>query len=387
MSIPAVNNRWDGRAPPPASTTASGWVDDGSVVRLETAADSVAIGASTLLGTEKLRVTGGTTILDFTSTTAFQVAQTGGGNPALITDTTNRRVGVGTAPLWPLHAAVHDSASAAESVALTLDHVITGGVGANNIGTAINFRAENDGGALTDMATFAARFTDAAAAGVVSGFSWAVRNAGALTQRMFLTGAGALIVGTASITTGGATLRVMGTSALEGNTSIDGSVTINGTVVFEADRDVAISLFPNADVTNDLGAASFRWRQGHIRNANLDEIISPFTTPASFGSSQDNFSTTNTSALRVNATAVGLSITGFAGGSNGKRLTVFNVGTNSITLPHLSGSSAAANQLLNSGSAGVTLNGAGGSGAGGRVKYEYDGTLQKWVQISPVVNP
>jgi hypothetical protein len=82
---------------------ASGWVDDGTVVRLDNAADSVAIGVATLLGAEKLRVTGGTAIVDFTSTTAFQVTQTGGAVPALIVDTTNTRVGIGIAPTSALH--------------------------------------------------------------------------------------------------------------------------------------------------------------------------------------------------------------------------------------------------------------------------------------------
>jgi hypothetical protein len=49
------------------------------------------------VGTELLRVQGGT-LMDFTSTTALQVAQAGGGAPALVVDTTNTRVGVGTAP-------------------------------------------------------------------------------------------------------------------------------------------------------------------------------------------------------------------------------------------------------------------------------------------------
>lgn len=58
----------------------------------------VLIGATTAIGTEKLRVTGNVVFFDFTSLTAFEVTQTGGGTPALVVDTTNTRVGIGAAP-------------------------------------------------------------------------------------------------------------------------------------------------------------------------------------------------------------------------------------------------------------------------------------------------
>jgi hypothetical protein len=56
------------------------------------------LGGTAAVGAETLRQTAGTTLFDFTSTTSFQVAQTGGGVPALVVDTTNTRVGVGAAP-------------------------------------------------------------------------------------------------------------------------------------------------------------------------------------------------------------------------------------------------------------------------------------------------
>lgn len=56
------------------------------------------IGATTQVGSETFRHTGGTALLDNTATTALQVTQTGGGTPALVVDTTNTRVGVGAAP-------------------------------------------------------------------------------------------------------------------------------------------------------------------------------------------------------------------------------------------------------------------------------------------------
>ena len=61
-------------------------------------------GATTQIGSETLRVTGGTAIYDFTSTTAFQVTKTGGANPVLIVDTANDRVGVNVQPLSAFHS-------------------------------------------------------------------------------------------------------------------------------------------------------------------------------------------------------------------------------------------------------------------------------------------
>ena len=59
---------------------------------------SLLVRATAPVGTEVLRVTAGDSLLDFTSTTALQVTQTGGGTPTLIVDTTNTRVGIGVAP-------------------------------------------------------------------------------------------------------------------------------------------------------------------------------------------------------------------------------------------------------------------------------------------------
>lgn len=65
---------------------------------------AVLVAATTQVGTEIFRVTAGTSIFDFTSTTAFQVAQTAGGNVSLTVDTTNRRVGARVTPTSSLHS-------------------------------------------------------------------------------------------------------------------------------------------------------------------------------------------------------------------------------------------------------------------------------------------
>jgi len=73
----------------------SGWTLEGTTVRLTTATNSVIIGATAPLGSEKARITGGTAAIDFTSGTAFTVSPTGSTTPTLRVDTTLGRVGLG----------------------------------------------------------------------------------------------------------------------------------------------------------------------------------------------------------------------------------------------------------------------------------------------------
>jgi len=54
-----------------------------------TGAGSLLLGVSALLGAERFRISGGDAIMDFTSTTAFRVAQTGGGNVSFQVDSTD----------------------------------------------------------------------------------------------------------------------------------------------------------------------------------------------------------------------------------------------------------------------------------------------------------
>ena len=81
----------------PAAPTVNGrWFNDSDMV----------LGGTAMLGAERLRVTGAAALVDFTSTAAFQVAQTGGASITLSVDTTNGFVGIGTIfPASPLHIA------------------------------------------------------------------------------------------------------------------------------------------------------------------------------------------------------------------------------------------------------------------------------------------
>lgn len=86
--------------------------------------DTVTIGTATLLASERLRVTAGTSVFDFTSTTAFEVTQTGGATPALVVDTTNSRVGIATAPT---SATLHVAQPAAASGTPVAAFLVVGG--------------------------------------------------------------------------------------------------------------------------------------------------------------------------------------------------------------------------------------------------------------------
>lgn len=66
----------------PSAAAATGWTDDGAIVRLTTAGDSVAVGTAALLGAEKLRVLG-TSILEGATTLPAVAAGAGNDSYAL----------------------------------------------------------------------------------------------------------------------------------------------------------------------------------------------------------------------------------------------------------------------------------------------------------------
>jgi hypothetical protein len=93
------------QGPPGPAGPGNGWQDDGTVVRLVTPTDQVVIGDIMPCAGEKLRVTGGAVLIDFTSTSALKVQKTGcAGAVGFIVDTTNQRIGQGLAvPLFDIH--------------------------------------------------------------------------------------------------------------------------------------------------------------------------------------------------------------------------------------------------------------------------------------------
>lgn len=103
-------------------------------------------------------------------------------------------------------------------------------------------------------------------------------------------------------------------------------------------------------------------------------------SPTSIGANQNDYAPTGFStASVVRLTASGAySITGLAGGSNGRAIVVVNVGSNTITLSHENASSTAANRFACPSSANFSLL------AGSCVIVVYDTTSARWRVICPL---
>ncbi len=102
-------------------------------------------------------------------------------------------------------------------------------------------------------------------------------------------------------------------------------------------------------------------------------------TPTILSADANNYSPTgaSTSSIwRVSANSTAWSITGIAGGTDGRILVLVNIGANLITIPDSSGSSDAANQI-------VTVNGAWTQLPGyGAIILAYDATQSKWIVVA-----
>lgn len=109
-------------------------------------------------------------------------------------------------------------------------------------------------------------------------------------------------------------------------------------------------------------ANDFTWVGGTYAGTDL--------SPTSFSTSQNNYNPSNlatATCLRLNVTGV-CSLTGLAGGAAGREITLENIGTATLQVPALSGSSSATNQFAN------TFNLAPGQSIGLR----YDATASLW---------
>lgn len=103
-----------------------------------------------------------------------------------------------------------------------------------------------------------------------------------------------------------------------------------------------------------------------------DVLLTGVISPTSFGTSQNNYAPTGfatAAVLRLTSSAA-VSITGLAGGAEGRFIILHNIGSNNITLSNSSGSSTAANQFLFS--ADIVL------GANQSTTLRYDGTSSRW---------
>lgn len=207
---------------------------------------------------------------------------------------------------------------------------------------------------------------------------------------------------TATLSIGGGSIQLIegsGVTLTTGGTSSDGTVTISASgSSITADNGVNMSTATNVqlggalvvntlidgdqfDLTlSDIDALSLT-ANSISSEGSLFETAD--ITPAQITSNQNDYNPTGLATaayVRINSNAA-RDITGLAGGSDGRKITLVNTGSNAITLKDESGSSTAANRFK-LGSDEVL-------GAGKSIDLWYDDTDDRWrvingVRISPV---
>jgi hypothetical protein len=104
-------------------------------------------------------------------------------------------------------------------------------------------------------------------------------------------------------------------------------------------------------------------------------IYAAVNTPAQITVDQNNYTLANAVIFRLSSNA-SRNITGFAGGSNGRTITIINVGLNSIALQNQSASSAVNNRIITGTGLALTL------AADNVATLIYDGTTARWRVVS-----
>lgn len=94
-------------------------------------------------------------------------------------------------------------------------------------------------------------------------------------------------------------------------------------------------------------------------------------TPAQLTANVDNYAPGDYAILRMSAD-VSRNITGISGGKKGRLLKIINVGTQTIVLAHQSASSSAANRIITSTAANISL------AASDAIELYYDSTDSRW---------
>lgn len=103
-------------------------------------------------------------------------------------------------------------------------------------------------------------------------------------------------------------------------------------------------------------------------------------TPTAISTSQNNYNPTGMTTCinaRLSASSAGLSITGIGGTSSGRKITLWNIGSNSISLPHDSASSTASARFYCPANATFTLR------ANAAVDIWYDTLSSRWRVLAP----
>lgn len=114
-----------------------------------------------------------------------------------------------------------------------------------------------------------------------------------------------------------------------------------------------------------------KWTRGEIAISPLFDIQNE-NTPAALTGNENNYDIGFYDTLRMSST-LAVTITGLLRGKKGRVLRIFNVGSYPITLSHLSGSSAAANQFKFSNAQSAVIP------PSSNIALYYDSTNSKWI--------
>jgi hypothetical protein len=139
---------------------------------------------------------------------------------------------------------------------------------------------------------------------------------------------------------------------------------------------LAIENAPLAGTNATITSALAFWVQAGMTLLEGGLRLGADITPASIGASQNNYAPTgvgDAAIIRQDVTAAGVSITGLATDGDGRVLIIVNLSaTNSLTLPHESGASTAANRFTCPNAAGVIIS------PNGAATLLYDTTTARW---------
>lgn len=98
------------------------------------------------------------------------------------------------------------------------------------------------------------------------------------------------------------------------------------------------------------------------------------TSSAGMAPVENDYAGATGSFARLTPNALGSVITGFAGGVDGRMLTIVNLGNQNVTILHEDAGSAAGNRIVTKGGAPIVLP------ADGIVSFIYDAVTSRWRQ-------
>jgi hypothetical protein len=170
-----------------------------------------------------------------------------------------------------------------------------------------------------------------------------------------------------SATSGGGPGSVSWALWAQGNATVTGNFTASGTT---------LSLGDASTDALTVGATCT-----HTAPVTVQDFRGTAISPGVLGTDQNNYNPTGLATathVRVDASTSGIDITGLAGGTAGRHLTLIHSGTtNSIALHHQSGSSSAGNRFASPTGANFTL------APGYSVQLVYDGVDAVWRILQP----